>query len=441
MDFITELPQTQGGFNTLFVVVDRFSKMVHLAPCTDETTASQAADLLVNMVFKLHGTPSSFIADRDKLWTSEFFAQWCSRLQVDLHLSSAYHPQTDGQTERMNRLLGEVLRHYIAPSHDNWDTLLPLAEFAINRAVNASTGKSPFVVVYGYQPHTPLDRFYQALTDTDVTVAAKAKARSNKETPAADEKVRDFKSEFATISRLLQAAKERQKTQYDKGRRSAPPYQVGDKVYVDTKILRVITVGTPKFLQRWQGPYEIIKVISGAVSKEVTAVKLALPVTWKVHPTFHVSAVKPYPVNSRAAPIPPTVEIHGVIEHVVEQILSHRFTGRNRRLQFLVKWAGYGTEENQWLYEEDLTSDGKIKNSRITEYWKTLSEKTGTHFSEKSKPVQEAKAMKALKYVPKHKVEKPVLAKKASKRWADAELAPSSGKRRKYNTRKKPLDG
>jgi hypothetical protein len=429
----------------LFVVVDRFSKMVHLAPCTAETTASQAADLLVNMVFKLHGTPSSFIADRDKLWTSEFFARWCERLEVDLHLSSAYHPQTDGQTERMNRVLGEVLRHYIAPSHDNWDQLLPLAEFAINRAVNASIGKSPFVVVYGYQPHTPLDRFYQVLIDTDDVTddgSVKTKARSKKETPAADEKVRDYRSEFATISRLIKAAKERQKSQYDKGRRSAPPYQVGDKVYVDTKILRVITVGTPKFLQRWQGPYEILKVISGGVSKEVTAVKLALPESWKVHPTFHVSAVKPYPVNSRAAPVPPTVEIHGVIEHVVEQILSHRFTGRNKRLQFLVKWLGYGTEENQWLYEEDLTSDGKIKNSRITEYWKSLSEKTGTHFSENSKPIQEAKAMRALKYVPKHKLQKPELAKKSSKkRKAEATMEPSPGKKRKYNTRKRPVEG
>jgi hypothetical protein len=295
------------------------------------------------------------------------------------------------------------------------------------------------VVVYGYQPHTPLDRFYQALTDINVNVTAKAKARSRNETPAADDKVRHYQSEFATITRLLQSAKERQKSQYDKGRRSAPPYQVGDEVYVDTKILRVITVGTPKFLQRWQGPYEITKVISGAVSKEVTAVKLALPKSWKVHPTFHVSAVKPYPVNSRAAPAPPTVEVQGVIEHVVEQILSHRFTGRNRRLQFLVKWTGYGTEENQWLYEEDLTSDGKYKNSRITEYWKSLAEKTGTHFS--TKPAQEAKPMKALKYVPKNKVAKPVQAKKASKRWADAVAEPSSGKRRKYNTRKKPFNG
>jgi transposase InsO family protein len=149
MDFVTDLPLTTQGHDTLFVVVDRFSKMVHLAPCHNSITATQAADLMLSLVFKLHGTPSSFFADRDRLWTSEFYARWCKRLQIDLRLSSAYHPQTDGQTERMNRLMAEVLRHYVAPAHDNWDELLPLAEFAINRSVNATTGKSPFVLVYG----------------------------------------------------------------------------------------------------------------------------------------------------------------------------------------------------------------------------------------------------------------------------------------------------
>jgi hypothetical protein len=397
---------------------------------------------MLSMVFRLHGTPSSFFADRDKLWTSEFYARWCSRLKVDLHLSSAYHPQTDGQTERMNRLLEEVLRHYIAPAHDNWDELLPLAEFAINRSVNASTGKSPFVVVYGYQPHTPLDRFYTALTDTSRTVTDKSGGKSAG-VPAADDKLRDYQTEFARISKILQQAKDRQKSQYDKGRRAAPDYQVGDKVYVDTRILRVITVGTPKFLQRWQGPYEITKVIKGEVSKEVTAVRVKLPDTWRVHPTFHVSVVKPYPIHTREAPVPPTVMVEGHEEHVVEEVLAHRFTGRNRSLQFLVKWAGFGHEENKWLDEDNLTADGNFENTAVTAYWDKLAVEAGTHLVPTSGRTAAKPKLKAIKYVPKHKLAKPQVAKSKAKRKSGskrpaevpADAAPT-GKRRKYPKRK-----
>ncbi len=385
MDFITELPTTAKGHDTLFVVVDRFSKMVHLAPCHNSLTARQAADLLLSVVFKLHGTPSSFIADRDKLWVSEFYSQWCRRLQIDLHLSSAYHPQTDGQTERMNRLLEEVLRHYVAPAHDNWDELLPLAEFAINRAVNASIQKSPFQVVYGYQPMTPLDRYYKTLmgdTDAEAEGTDSPKAKRKQSAPAAKDAVRNYQTEFSRIRKLLQQAQDRQKVQYDKNRRKAPEYQVGDKVYVDTKILRVITVGTRKFLQRWQGPYAIEKVIKGVNTGEVTAVRVKLPDHWRVHPTFHVSAVKPYPVHTRESEPPPPVMVDGYEEFFVEKILSHRFQGRNKdKLQYLVKWQGYPEEDNLWTDEDDLTSGGTIPHDAIIAYWDRLSATVGTHIA------------------------------------------------------------
>jgi hypothetical protein len=437
MDFITELPKTATGHDTLFVVVDRFSKMVHLAPCHSSLTASQAADLLIDLVFKLHGTPSSFISDRDKLWTSEFFARWCSKLQVHLNLSSAYHPQTDGQTERMNRLLQEVLRHYVAPAHDNWDQLLPLAEFAINRAVNASTGKSPFVVVYGYQPHAPLDRFYQLLTTTTPVTKASVRTAANE----ADSKLRDHQAEFAKIAELLRRAQQAQKEQFDKRRRRAPDYAVGDKVWVDCKILRIVTVGTPKFLQRWQGPYTITKVIKTRSSNEVTAVTLDIPKHWKVFPTFHVSVVKPYPPNTREAPTPSTVVVEGHEEFVVEEILDHRFIGRNRKLQFLVKWAGYSADHNLWTDEDDLTSDGQYQNSAITQYWAKLAEKAvkeGTLPTPSAlaahKP--EAKAMRAKS----KKQQKPKLARSTQPAWkrlAEQEASAPPAKRRRYATRAK----
>lgn len=433
MDFITELPKTATGHDTLFVVVDRFSKMVHLAPCHSSLTASQAADLLIDLVFKLHGTPSSFISDRDKLWTSEFFARWCSKLQVHLNLSSAYHPQTDGQTERMNRLLEEVLRHYVAPAHDNWDQLLPLAEFAINRAVNSSTGKSPFVVVYGYQPHAPIDRFYQMLTN-----ASPIPDNSVRTTSAADDKLRDHTAEFARISEILRRAQQSQKEQFDKRRRTAPNYSIGDKVWVDCKILRIVTVGTPKFLQRWQGPYTITKVIKARSSGDVTAVTLDIPRHWKVFPTFHVSVVKPYPPDTREAPTPSTVVVEGREEFQVEEILDHRFIGRNRKLQFLVKWAGYAADHNLWTDEDDLTSDGKYQNSAITRYWAKLAE-TAVRDGTLPTPTTHTPIARAM-HAKSKKQHKPKLAKSTKPAWkrlAEQDGSAPPTKRRRYSTRSK----
>jgi hypothetical protein len=266
--------------------------------------------------------------------------------------------------------------------------------------------------------------------DADTTVTDKS--GKSKAVPAADDKLRDSQVEFARINKIMQLAKDRQKLQFDKGRRAAPDYQVGDKVYVDTKILRVIAVGTPKFLSRWQGPYDVVKVIRGEVSGEVSAVKLQLPTAWKVHPVFHVSVVKPYPANTRAVPAPPPVMVEGYVEHEVEEILSHRFSGRSKKLQFLVKWVGYGPEENRWTDEVDLTSDGKYDNQAIVDYWDKLAEKARTRFEPSDPPV--ARPMTTKKRPHKVKLVRPKQTE-SGKRPATTDVSPPGGKRRKYPKR------
>ena len=158
IDFVVELPTTASGYDTLVVFVDRLTKMVHLVPTTRDYTALSCADAFMHNVFRLHGLPKAFVTDRDKVWTSEFHAQLCQLLTVERCLSTAYHPQSDGQVERMNRIVQEVLRHYVSPRADNWDRLLPLVEFAINSAKQESTGFSPFQLNYGRNPSSPLDR-------------------------------------------------------------------------------------------------------------------------------------------------------------------------------------------------------------------------------------------------------------------------------------------
>jgi hypothetical protein len=156
MDFITQLPRTPRGHSQIVVFVDRCTKMVHLAALPEEATAEDVALCFRREVFRLHGLPKSIVSDRDRKFTGKFWSELLRLLGTSRRLSTAYHPQTDGQTERMNAVLEDMLRHWVNPSLDNWDTLLDCAEFAINNAKSQSTQTTPFRLNYGCDPLTPL---------------------------------------------------------------------------------------------------------------------------------------------------------------------------------------------------------------------------------------------------------------------------------------------
>ena len=156
MDFVVELPMTKRGHDAIWVVVDRFSKMVHIAPTTSKVTAEDTARLFFERVFAAHGLPREVISDRGPQFTGHFWRQLCSRFSVRPALSTAFHPQTDGQTERMNRVIEDTLRHFVGPRQDAWDDLLPYVEFAMNNSKSISTGHTPFFLNYGKHPVTPL---------------------------------------------------------------------------------------------------------------------------------------------------------------------------------------------------------------------------------------------------------------------------------------------
>jgi hypothetical protein len=344
MDFVMGLPPTSSGFDSIFVVVDRLTKMVHLAPTVTTVTAQGAARLFIDNVVKHHGEPDHVITDRDKVFTGKFFQEYTKLLGTQSRLSTAYHPQTDGQTERANRTLEDMLRAFVSPTPNNWDEHLAAAEFAMNNARNRSTGQTPFFLNYHRHPRTPLQR------ELGLTVKV----------PAATASAADLQDALARAKRDMEAAQQRQKSYYDRNKIPSQ-FAPGDKVLLSTLNMR--RGPGSKLLPKWLGPYEVDKLVGSA------AVKLRLPDNVRFHHTFHVSLVKPYKssgtVQPPGAPLTsdhdktPIYEVEDIVDHRVNKVpIGKRRAGRRRRYkqeyEFLVKWRDYGPIHNSWVRLSDF---------------------------------------------------------------------------------------
>jgi hypothetical protein len=157
MEFILGLPQTQRGRDSIFVVVDRFSKMAHFIPCHKSDDASHVADLFFREVVRIHGIPKTFVLDRDTKFLSYFWKTLWAKLGTKLLFSTTCHPQIDGQMEVVNHTLSTMLIAVLKKNLKMWEDCLPHMEFAYNKAVHSTTNVCPFEVVYGFKPHTPID--------------------------------------------------------------------------------------------------------------------------------------------------------------------------------------------------------------------------------------------------------------------------------------------
>lgn len=332
IDFITNLPTTADGHDAIMVCVDRLTKMVHATPTCTTADAPAVAQLYYDTVTRLHGIQTSIISDRDPRFTSRFWEELTKLWGTKLGRSTAFHPQTDGQTERVNRVLAEMLRAYVTDRHNDWDKRLTAAEFAINNATSASTGQSPFYLNYGYHPLLPATVNLPRLDLCRSQAAADFVTRMNQDLAAAKAK--------------LQAAQERQARLADE-RRTDVSFAVGDRVLLSTTNLRLRTDGpAAKFNPRWTGPFPVVERI-GAV-----AYKLQLPSTMRVHPVFHVSLLKPYLASAAPrsqSPLPPLPTIGGDV-YQAERISQRRTVTLNGRSikQYLVHWTGYPDSEATW---------------------------------------------------------------------------------------------
>ncbi|KAF8761020.1 hypothetical protein RHS01_01184 [Rhizoctonia solani] len=308
-NMIVDLPK-DGAYNSILVIVDSFTKYVILVECSKKLKAPELADLFLQHVWKKYGMPEKTISNQGRVFNNKFLKALYKRLGIDPHFSSAYHPQSNGQTERVNPTVKHFLRAYSGVNQKDWVKWLPMAEFAYNNAVH----------------NVP----------TDV--------------PKAD----DIASQMESQWREIEAALRQSKTRMTAGETGEPiSFEEGEEAWLDARNVKLKTL-SPKLTEQRLGPFKIIEKISDR------AYRLELPPSMRIHNVFYVGLLSKVKRDDKRAfeNRPPPVTVDGEEEYKVEGITD--MENRNGKWFFRVKWKGYGSEENTWEPRENLKNAKKI---------------------------------------------------------------------------------
>jgi hypothetical protein len=332
MDFVEGLPQS-GVYNCLLVVVDRFSRYAHFIPLSHPYTAAKVANLFVSNVYKLHGLPESIVSDRDPVFTSHFWRELFKAIGTELKLSSAYHPATDGQSERVNQCVETYLRCFMHSCPRKWSQWIHFAEYWYNTSYHSTLKSSPFVVLYGHEPrHWGI------------------------EPPGACNVIhlQSWLAERRLMQDLLRQhllrAQQLMKKYADKNR-SFREFSVGDMVFLKLQPYIQSSIApraNHKLLFKFYGPFQVIKRIS-----EV-AYELKLPTGSTVHPVFHVSQLR--------QALSPGMTVNPVFPSATDEfaipveVLSVRWRKKANRTveQALIRWSVGDASSATWEDREEL---------------------------------------------------------------------------------------
>lgn len=270
IDFVGPLPRTPDYFNYILVVVDKFSKRAHFIPTTTNVTAKETAELLLNNVVRLHGLPEAIISDRGHEFVAALFQEVWKAMGTELRMSTAYHPQSDGQTERVNRELEQQLRTHANRTGSNWKQWLSVVEMHYNSDVHESTGKTPYEM--------------DGVDWRDQWALAMRSPQRSVSNDDANDLLRDIRTTWEDARQVMLKMREQQRKYADQRRRDER-YQVGDLVMLSTDKL---AVGRGKLKDRWVGPFPVKEAYSNGVN-----VRLELPEEYsRLHPVFHVERLK-----------------------------------------------------------------------------------------------------------------------------------------------------
>jgi transposase InsO family protein len=321
-DHITKLPpskepMTDTVYDSIFVVTDRLTKYGYFIPYKEASNSEELAYTFLKNIVSNHGLPEEIVSDRGTTFASKFWQALMAQLGLKHKLSTAYHPQTDGQTERLNQTLEQYLRCYINYEQDDWVSKLPTAQLAYNSSIAESTQLTPMYANYGYNPEA---------------------YRTPKEGPLAEKAILtadQIRSLHSQMRKELEYVRQRMAHYHNKKRSKGPIFERGDMVYL---LRRNFTTNRPssKLDHKKVGPFQIAEKLSD------TNYRLSLPRTMKMHDIFHISLLEPAPKNARQ-------QLHIEVleeEYEPERILDKQVM--DGEVKYLVKWKGYNDAENTW---------------------------------------------------------------------------------------------
>lgn len=330
LDFIEALPGSLNEWNVscsrMLVVVDRLTKQAHFIPCAS-ASAEATARMFYFHIFKHHGLPSSIISDRGTQFVSHFWLALCRTIGCEANLSTAFHPETDGQTERVNSIVETYLRSYVAYLQNDWAKWTPSAEFAYNNQKSESTNMSPFFANHGFHPRMGIEP-----CQVDVSL--------NERNRAQQEMGISFATKMADLNSILKQELTKARATYEefsnRHRDHAPILRPGDQVYVDTR--NMFSQRPHKKLDvKNEGPFSIVRRIG------TTAYEVAIPDDWGHHNVFHSNLLRLAPTDPLPGQIPPVplpiVDEDGEPQYEVDEILDSRV--HRGKLQFRIRWTGY----------------------------------------------------------------------------------------------------
>jgi len=337
MDFITKLPRTARGVDSIWVVVDRLTKSAHFIPIQESISAERLADIYVREIVARHGVPVSVVSDRDVRFTSRFWKRFHDEMGTRLHFSTAFHPQTDGQSERTIQTLEDMLRACVLDFGGCWDTYLPLAEFSYNNSYHASIDRPPFEMLYGRKCRTPIcwgEVGQRVMGSTEVVLKT-------------TELIQQVRSR-------LQTAQSRQKSYADK-RRSDLEFQVGDMVLLKVSpwkgVIRFRKRG--KLGPRFIGPFRVLARVGRVAYRLDLPEELSL-----IHNTFHVSQLRKCLVDETAVVPLEDIQVDSGLNYIEKPIaILERKTKtlRNKVIQLVkVQWQHRKGSEWTWEAEEEM---------------------------------------------------------------------------------------
>ena len=337
MDFVVGLPLTGRKHDSVWVVVDQLTKSAHFLPVRTDYSLDKLAELYIKEIVRLHRIPVSIISDRDPRFTLRFWGKLQEAMGTRLNFSTTFHPQTDGQSERVIQILEDMLRSCAIDYEGSWDRHIPLIEFVYNNSFQSSTGMAPYEALYGRKCRTPLCW----------TEFSERKVIGPDLIQGTEEKVK-------MIRERLKVATDRQKSYTDMKRKDIR-YLVGAKVFLKVspwkKVMRFGKKG--KLSPRYIGPYEIIEKV-GPV-----AYRLALPLDLeKIHNVFHVSMLRRYRSDPSHVVSSKTIELRPDLTYEEEpvEILAREVKElRNKKIPLVkVLWRNHKTEEATWESKETM---------------------------------------------------------------------------------------